>query len=281
MTRSHPIPIGRLSRAVVSAGLMICASVLPSITVGSVYSASHGPALAHTTLTWQAPYRVRTMPWTGVAIRGISCAGVHFCEAVDAVGNLLTTVHPREGASAWVAHDFSPGGIGGISCPSATFCVMAGSGNLIRTSTNPAARHPVWRVTHVSHGTYLGLISCASPKLCVALNFPEGGGLFVSTNPSSRAPLWKFVRPKPGGSLISMSCRTTTSCVGSDTSGDIVWSARPELGASAWHAVRLESNSHYLVSVSCSLASFCAAADDQGNILTSAHPRAAPVFGDP
>lgn len=197
----------------------------------------------------QPPYDAQQPAANRTPLVAVSCPSTSLCVAVDNQGNVATSRDPTAGAFAWkLTHVdssfnqslFSPGGLAGLSCPSASLCVAVdGSGNVI-TSTNPGSGRPTWRLSHVDSAT-------KSP-----VDQPGGG--------------------RPG--LSGVSCPTTSFCVAVDTAGDVLTSRKPTTGRSAWKLTRIDALPGFsgLRGVACPTTSMCAAVDDSGNVLTSTNP---------
>jgi len=86
------------------------------------------------------------------------------------------------------------------------------------------------------------------------------------------APVRIVHRPPFTGSLLDgVSCPTSSLCVAVDTSGNVVTSANPTGGATAWTVTNVDG-ANSVKAVSCPSASLCVAVDGQGNVLTSTNP---------
>jgi hypothetical protein len=74
-----------------------------------------------------------------------------------------------------------PAGITDPTCPSVHLCVGTQAGG-VEISRHPLGGASAWAITELPvTGSPLSAISCASPRLCVAVS--EGGQVFTSTNP--------------------------------------------------------------------------------------------------
>ena len=162
-------------------------------------------------------------------LRGVSCASVSACVAVDA-GNVIVSTDPTAGASAWhsaavdqSAETCTPTsgcfGLTGVSCPSASLCVAVHWAGNVVSSTNPTSGSGAWTVTAVSHyPNGLLNVSCASSLLCVAVGY--SGDVFTATDPAG-ARAWTPTNVDGNGSdryLAAVSCAFRTSlCVALDS----------------------------------------------------------------
>ena len=156
--------------------------------------------------------------------------------------------------------------IGGISCPSSTFCVAAGENGTIETSTNGGA---TWSTPlNIASGVNLQSVSCPSTAFCVAVDnagnaYTYNGSSWIAT-PIDTA--------NGGGSLTSVSCPSASFCVAIDASENVFM-----FNGSSWSAPQsLESGADLHPGVSCASASFCVAVDGGGNAFIYGAVSAAP-----
>jgi hypothetical protein len=120
------------------------------------------------------------------------------------------------------------------SCPAVSFCAMSGSGGYVFTSTDPTgASAPGWHTRSLDPGRLLA-ISCASRRLCVAIdlgrynrygpNRPSSGVVYTSTDPASPRAVWS--RHQTHRQLSGVSCASRgahpagASCVVVDLEGE-------------------------------------------------------------
>jgi hypothetical protein len=157
---------------------------------------------------------------TSDGVRAVSCPSVRLC--VSAGGVVGTDVPAGvQGIDAVrplklgrVTHVATPYETNAISCASTRLCVAVGAD--VRTSTNPAAKHPRWRVVYDdSHP--IEAISCHGQSLCVAVD--TGGQVLVNTDPAAPQPIWTTQTIDPTESFTGVSCPTTRTCVLVDSHG--------------------------------------------------------------
>jgi hypothetical protein len=182
---------------------------------------THDPANASG--AWKrTPIAVPQCAGGGACGFDLTCPTSVFCAAVDASGTLLTSANPGGGSKAWksgtfdatAAHDPPQG----ISCPSASLCVIGdGPGQHLLVSHHPGASAG-WHTDAVGFAT--DWVSCPLTDLCVA----NQGDAFplVSNAPLLGASSWRWSDLDHAGTLTGVSCPTRTECVAVDNSGDVV-----------------------------------------------------------
>ena len=164
----------------------------------------------------------------------------------------------------------------GVSCPSTSFCVAAGTNNLIASSTNPGAgawnfvyagEGPApetdnWPAAFIS-GRQIQGISCPSIRLCVGVT--NQGNVYTSTNPTGPASSWQVTQIDGKGRnthLFAVSCPSVSLCVAvsgkRDDEGKILTSTDPTGGPTAWQQVQLPGD-YELRGVSCGSPTLCVA----------------------
>ena len=117
----------------------------------------------------------------------------------------------------------------------------------------------------------LGLVSCPSERLCVAVD--GSGYAFASTAPLSATGSWQLTGiPFKGQSVKQLDCPSNQLCVAVTSAGDVVSTSNPAGPAGGW--TRAHVSSRALVSLSCPSAGFCAAVDGAGSVFTSGKPAA-------
>jgi hypothetical protein len=159
----------------------------------------------------------------------------------------------------------------GISCPSATLCVVVDDGGRAvigaRASTGNGWS---WSPFAIDGGRPLRSISCPSTALCVAVD-GEGRAL-VGVDPSVGAGSWSPVTIDGTTPFTSISCPSNTFCVAVDEQGQELSSTRPAVALpSAWSAPSTIASAP-LVAVSCASSALCAAIDGKGHAVLSANP---------
>ena len=150
---------------------------------------------------------------TGLALTAVALA--LGCFACSAVASTITWSSP---ALIDQRVPFAvPQGMIDVACPSVHLCVGTQARG-VEISTNPLGGASTWAITAlpVTPGTPLDSISCASPRLCVAVS--DAGQVFTSTDPTGGAGAWQGTRI---GSLNypEVSCPQVRFCVVTDVNG--------------------------------------------------------------
>jgi hypothetical protein len=157
-------------------------------------------------------------------IRSVTCASATLCVAINGNGYVVGSTDPSGGASAWNATQAVPGcssgcpALGGVSCPSTSFCVIGSSAGIL-TSTDPASGP--WNLAPMPGGspTIFGG-SCPSTQLCIGV---RGNDLVLSTNPTGGP--WATAYVDDGidePDLTGVACPSTSFCVATDSSGEVI-----------------------------------------------------------
>lgn len=151
----------------------------------------------------------------GHQIQGVSCPSTGLCVAVMNQGNIYSSTNPTGPASAWKTADIDGKGpnthLYGVSCPSTSLCIAvagkgkgahdAGQNSEILTATDPTGAASVWQAAELSGSIDLRAVSCATPRLCVAV------GLGARSSP----PPIQAVAPPPGGRARPPAPRVTSA----------------------------------------------------------------------
>jgi hypothetical protein len=227
--------------------------------------------------------------WESLAL--IDCPTAGLCVAADRAGRVLTSTVPASGAwTAALVFDNSPGTIqpiGGLSCPSVSFCAVTSVGDSgwdeLATSTDPTGGSSAWTRARLVDptdqysqlATGIGAISCPSISLCVAID--TAGDVITSTNPTGGRGAWAVTSVDSAQAYYSgqigmdaISCPTTSLCVGVDYAGNVVVSTNPAAGASAWTVLNLGMGR--FEGISCPDANLCVVTDDAGGVIISTDP---------
>jgi hypothetical protein len=201
------------------------------------------------------------------------------CVGIDNFfGDVVTSTNPTGGAAAWTAVNIdgrsvdafggSEGVLTGISCPSATLCVVVDQEGNALVSTNPAGGIAAWsKVRVVPESVGLESVSCPSSALCVAVD--STGDVVTSTNPTGGAGAWSVTGMTTSVSRVS--CPTVSLCVATNGHGKIVTTTEPTAGTSAWNTAEVDGDNR-LTAISCASIALCVATDGVGNVVTSTHP---------
>jgi hypothetical protein len=186
----------------------------------------------------------------------------------------------------------------GVSCPSASLCVVVGELDAIVSSTNPTGGASAWHearptgeATTDCHEHWsppcqdpkaraIRSVSCPSVRLCVAVT--GEGYLYSTTDPTGPAEAWQTADIDGTGRdthLLGVSCPTVTLCVAVSgeryTAGKVLTSTDPTGGAGAWHVTQLDESLD-LRGVSCGTPTLCVAVAQQGRLLVSTDPTGGP-----
>jgi hypothetical protein len=176
----------------------------------------------------------------------------------------------RLSASGGVTHGGIP--ITGISCPTASLCVVVDlNGNVLTTATPDRPRS--WKRFLVDGRAPLDAVSCSSPTFCAAVD--TNGDVVTSTHPIAGPAAWTIVQIRPAvpfaGTpmsvpLTAISCPSSHLCVtGDDFPREIITTTDPAGGSAAWNdgiGIGHAYSADGLVSVSCSSTRFCATVSD-------------------
>jgi hypothetical protein len=193
----------------------------------------------------------------------VSCSSVHFCAAIDADGDVLTSNDPGDPTNWVKSHVLAGFGTNiftEISCPSETFCAAVDSEGNLLTIGDLAADGTDW--TSTSLPTRLNDIACPTATLCVATS---DDGVVTSTDPTGGASKW--VATGPDGEN-AVSCQSAQSCIVYNTdqyqyspeSPDAYTSSDPTGGANAWEPSDIDSRrSRGPDWISCPTTSLCLA----------------------
>ena len=211
--------------------------------------------------------------WTKTAITGaaylsgVSCPTTSFCTIVDESSHVITSAAPTSGV--WHVSERIAGnpGLLSVSCPSSSFCAaIEVAGGKVFTSTSPAGAASTWTPTELEGATYLNAISCASATLCVT-----GGNSneYATKEPTGGASKWTKAAIGSFGWITDASCPSESLCVDSGYFGELLTSASPTEGVSAWSGTHVDFYERGLSSVSCPTTSFCVAVDlHGGDVIT-------------
>ena len=130
----------------------------------------------------------------------------------------------------------------------------------------------------------IGLVSCPSESLCVALGVSgdlmnTSAAVITSTDPSKA---WRVSTiGDQGPSFRAISCASTNLCVAVDSAGNVITSTDPTGGSAAWvlksgvsPQVNMPgSTAHYPFNgISCPTTTLCVAVSDDGSVESSTDP---------
>jgi hypothetical protein len=146
-----------------------------------------------------------------------------------------------------------PQGITDLTCPSVHLCVGTQAAG-VEISRHPLGGASAWAITPlpVTPGSPLGPISCASPRLCVAVN--DRGQVFTSTNPTGGAVAWKGVSVGVLGQATALSCPRVRFCIALDGLSVVV-STNPTR-PSSWRVIPVSTSGPFR-SITCPSRKLC------------------------
>ena len=210
--------------------------------------------------------------YAGIVRRGLALIGAALalgCFAGPAVGATITWSAP--GLIDQQLPFEVPEGITDLSCPSVHLCVGTQASG-VEISTNPLGGAGAWAITAlpVTPGFPLGPISCASPRLCVAVNYR--GQVFTSTNPTGGAVAWRGASVGVLGQASALSCPRVRFCIALDGL-NVVVSTNPTR-PSSWRVINVSSSGPFQ-SIACPSRKLCVGTvftGGGGGILTTTSP---------
>jgi hypothetical protein len=262
-------------RPVILASL-VCVCV--GVCVGFAVAAA--PAQAAASIGWHKAVRIE--PSADDGVQAVSCPSDRLCVAVDGSGHVLFTTHPTRGAHSWSRPAQIDGGtpLTGVSCAGSSLCVAVDDGGRVLTSTRPTRGAKDWSrpvridAVRAPDGGYAGLlgVSCASTRLCVAVDGAPAGDVVATTNPLGGAGAWRRVRL--GVTLTSVACASSGLCV--VAGAEHLVSTDPSGGRGAWRNTGYPSDSGLLSAIDCPTTALCV-----GVGFSRGAPGLADATGDP
>ncbi len=236
----------------------------------------------------------------GKQLLEITCPSTSLCVAGDSLGNIVTSTDPTGGSAAWnVGHvddsqDYECahyGGTGpqcavgpsGISCPTASFCVLVDTAQGEYSSADPAAGASSWkgrgRAQPASEG-FSGL-ACPSLTLCVTADGYQGQVVTwdPSKTPPATIPSYQFTTlPLSYSFVLGPVCLSSTTCFVTGGGASLIATSDPTGPASAWN-LQYTDPAAAIASISCPTSSSCLAVDYSGNLIVGGD--ATPVVAVP
>jgi hypothetical protein len=210
-----------------------CVSPRYCVAIGEYNRGSYEYALAETWngRTWTAARLPRPSGGFGHVGGAVSCGAARNCLAVLSFDSATPGVREYYGilrGTKWSLHVVTgPKGAGfaGVSCVSATHCVLAGNYVTKRVlvlfeTWNGKTFTPMKAPTPAGTGLFIAGVSCASAKSCAAVG--SAGPPIVQAANASFAELWNGKAwsvasvPRPRGlgtNLYGISCGSPASCV--------------------------------------------------------------------
>jgi len=210
------------------------------------------------------------------SLDGVSCPSAKLCVAVDTSGNAVTSTNPSGGASAWATTAVDPEPSGGnpdansieaISCPNSTLCVAGDFSGNVLTSTNPTGGAAAWTLAPVDSSGGLGIVSCLSAHLCLAVGTND---VWHSTAPAGGTSQW--AKAKLQVPPVGLACPSTKLCVAEDVATDILSTTHPTGSAKTWGFDKsVGTQNHLEGGVACPTTRLCVAVGED-DVLTSTNP---------
>jgi hypothetical protein len=215
---------------------------------------------------------------------GVSCPSVALCVVGDDSGDVITSSHPSAATTAWRLVNLddgvtdNPGGnyTSGVSCPSATFCVIADENDVIFTSSDPLGGASAWRDYDLSnvvpddgHGNDLAGLVCPSRSFCLAGDV--WGDIVASSDPTGgEGDWWRVpVTDEAQGPIDELACATVSLCLAVDQRGDVLFSSDSASRADTWRVSYAASRRVQVASVSCPTPELCLAVATDGTVLVA------------
>ena len=165
--------------------------------------------------SWSAPVAVDT---TRNSLTAVSCTSSSFCVAGDVGGNGFTYNGSAWSGPVTINNVSNHEGIGGIACPSASFCVAVGERGDVETSTNGGASWSPTPVTIASDN--LTSVSCPSTSFCVAVDTGGNAYTYNGSSWSAADPIDTANGLIDGGEMRAVSCPSSSFCAAIDGQRD-------------------------------------------------------------
>ncbi len=214
-----------------------------------------GNAVTFDGTSWSAPAAVDT---TRNALTAVSCTSASFCVAGDGGGNGFSYNGGTWSGPVVVNHVSNSEDIGGMSCPSSSFCISVGENGTFEASINGGA---TWTAPQtIKSGVNLQAVSCPSTGFCIAVDNAGNAYAYNGSVWSAGTPIDTATAQIDGGEFTAVSCPSASFCVAIDGRENVLtfdgstWSAPQNLASAVAHP-----------GVSCASPSFCAAVDGVGD----------------
>ncbi len=126
--------------------------------------------------------------------------------------------------------------------------------------------------TTTSYNTFNEPLTVTDPKgIITAYTYDANGNQLTKTvsapGTDTGPPGWTKATVESGVKIQGISCPSATLCVGTDHSGNVLWSTNPIGGVTAWS--KFNVNSHSLNGVSCPSTGLCVAVGAAGQVVTA------------
>lgn len=215
-----------------------------------------GYALTFNGSSWTPRTQIDT---TGNGLTAVGCASGSLCVAGDGGGNGFVYNGTSWSAPIIINNTSNHESIGGIACPSASFCVAVGEAGSVETSTDGGT---TWtNPPDIIGSNNLTSVSCPSTTFCVAVDTGGNAYTYNSSTWSAADPIDTANGQLDGGALDSVSCPSSSFCAAFDDLEDVLM-----FNGTSWSAPqKLETGAVLHPGVSCASSSFCAAVDGGGD----------------
>ena len=213
-------------------------------------------------------------------LSSVSCPTTSLCVAFDRRGYAYWTATPTGPETSWTRYTAAIYSLGGLSCPSVTFCAGAGfAAASIYHTTSPTGttmwtqstmttdgQPPASGFENVARG--ISLVDCPSSSFCATSS--TEGWVLTSTNPAGGTAAWKAKQLWP--ELSGVSCGSAGLCVAIDPFGNAKTSTNAALGeAATWHSEAIEDPNDQASgrpwAVSCAAERLCVVVDMKGRVV--------------
>jgi hypothetical protein len=205
--------------------------------------------------SWSAPVAVDT---TRNSLTAVSCTSSSFCVAGDVGGNGFTYNGSAWSGPVTINNVSNHEGIGGLACPSASFCVAVGERGDVETSTNGGASWSPTPVTIASDN--LTSVSCPSTSFCVSVDTGGNAYTYNGSSWSAADPIDTANGLIDGGEMRAVSCPSSSFCAAIDGHETVL-----TFNGSSWSAPQQLEPAALASGLSCASSSFCMAVDGGGN----------------
>jgi hypothetical protein len=213
-----------------------------------------GNALTFNGSSWSAPGTIDA----GNTLTAVACVSSSFCVAGDNSGRGFVFDGSSWSGPFTVNNTSNEEGIGGIACPSVSFCVAVGERGSVETSTNGGS---TWTTPpQIIGSTNLTSVSCPSTTFCIAVDAGGNAYTYNGSSWSAAAPIDTVNGQIDGGALDSVSCPSSTFCAAIDGRENVL-----TFNGSTWTAPQDLESAVESPGVSCPSASFCVLVDGAGN----------------
>jgi hypothetical protein len=225
----------------------------------------NGQVLASTDPANLSSWVVTALAGAGV-MENVSCPSTTLCLAITGT-DVWWSTDPTVAAPTWSSATISALQLDSLDCPSVTLCLIGTrSGGTIYSTTTPT-NGTSWAPVVVDAARGIFSLDCPTTTFCVAGHdssaTPPGPGVYITTNPTTTVPAdWANtdgfnVDAALGGSVIEgLSCVSPSFCAGSDDFGNVMRSANPIGGTTAWATDHLANFPIYW-NISCAAPTLC------------------------